>query len=75
MKLLTVEDDMSLQKGLCKGFCKLGYKTDAASNGDEALGLFYSNNYRLIVLDLNLPKLQGLDVLRRIRAENTYNIF
>jgi len=70
MKLLIVEDDVSLQKALCKGFHKLGYTVDAASDGEEALNLFFSNVYRLIVLDLNLPKLQGMDVLKEIRVEN-----
>jgi len=70
MRLLVVEDDVSLQKALCKGFRKLGYIVDAASNGEDALNLFFSNIYGLIVLDLNLPKLQGMDVLKEIRTEN-----
>ena len=70
MKLLVVEDEHSLQKALTKGFRKLGYAVDAAGDGEEALELYYSNQYNLIVLDLNLPKLDGLEVLREIRKEN-----
>ena len=69
-RLLVVEDEMSLQKGLCRGFQKLGCEADAASDGEEALELFFSNVYGLIVLDLNIPKLQGMDVLKGIRTED-----
>jgi len=69
MKLLIVEDELSLQKALCKGFRKLGYTVDSASDGEEAVELFYSNTYALVVLDLNLPKLDGLEVLKQIRIE------
>jgi len=69
MKLLIVEDEMSLQTALCKGFRKLGYTVDAASDGEEAVELFYSNIYALVVLDLNLPKLDGLEVLKQVRIE------
>ena len=70
MKLLIVEDEHSLQKALTKGFRKLGYTVDAAGDGEVALEFYYSNQYNLIILDLNLPKLDGLDVLQEIRKEN-----
>ena len=70
MKLLIVEDEKSLQHALAKGFQKLKYTVDTASDGEEALDLFFSNTYALIVLDLNLPKLDGMDVLKEIRTEN-----
>ncbi|MCL2198826.1 MAG: response regulator transcription factor [Defluviitaleaceae bacterium] len=70
MKLLIVEDDPSLQSALYRGFHKLGFLADAASDGEEALDLFFSNNYALVVLDLNIPILQGMDVLSKIREEN-----
>ena len=71
MKLLVIEDELSLQNALIKGFRKLGYTTDAAGDGETALELYFSNLYSLIILDLNLPKLDGLDVLQEIRKENT----
>ena len=67
MKLLIVEDNKSLQNVLVKGFKKFGYTVDAATDGEEALDLFFSNLYSLVVLDLNLPLLDGLEVLREIR--------
>ena len=70
MKLLIIEDEEPLQAALSKGFRKLEYTVDTASDGDEALELFFSNTYALIVLDLNLPKLDGMEVLREIRMDN-----
>jgi len=70
MKLLIVEDNQSLQRVLLKGFKKFGYTVDVASDGEEALELFFSNLYALIILDLNLPKLDGTCVLREIRSVN-----
>ena len=67
---MIIEDELSLQKALTKGFRKLGYIVDAAGDGEQAAELFFSNLYNLIVLDLNLPKIDGLDVLREIRKDN-----
>lgn len=70
MKLLIVEDEITLQRSLHKGFSKLGFAIDSAYDGEQALDLFFSNVYSLIVLDLNLPKLNGMKVLREIREDN-----
>ena len=70
MKLLIIEDEEPLQTALSKGFHKLEYMADTASDGEEALDLFFSNTYALVVLDLNLPKLDGMEVLREIRIDN-----
>jgi DNA-binding response OmpR family regulator len=70
MKLLIVEDEEIMQRILFKGFSNLKYTVDSAYNGEEALDMFFSNNYDLIVLDLNLPKLDGMDVLKEIRNDN-----
>jgi len=70
MKLLIIEDEAALRKALTKGFQKMGYTIDAAADGEEALDMYFSNQYNLIVLDLNLPKKDGLEVLVDIRNEN-----
>jgi DNA-binding response OmpR family regulator len=70
VKLLVIEDEELLQKDLYKGFSKLEYTVDIASDGEEALDLFFSNTYDLILLDLNLPKLDGMEVLKEIRADS-----
>jgi len=70
MRLLLVEDEEIMQRILKKGFEKLGYMTDVAYDGEVALDLFYGNVYDLVVLDLNLPKLSGMEVLLEIRRDN-----
>ena len=70
MKLLIIEDETALRKALTKGFQKMGYTIDTAADGEEALDMYFSNQYNLIVLDLNLPKKDGLEVLIDIRDEN-----
>lgn len=70
MKLLIVEDEIDILRALQKGFQKCGYAVDIACDGEEALEQYYSNEYDLVVLDLNLPKVDGLDVLKDIRNEN-----
>lgn len=67
MKLLLVEDEILLSVAIVKGLRKRGYAVDCAYDGEEALELYSVNEYDLMILDLNLPKLDGLEVLRRIR--------
>ena len=64
MKLLIVEDEVLLSRSLSKG---LGYAVDCAFDGEEALELLEINTYDLMVLDINIPKINGLDVLKKIR--------
>lgn len=70
MKLLIVEDEATLRKALQKGFVKLGYAVDTASDGEAALEQYYGATYDAIILDLNLPKIDGLSVLREIRRDS-----
>jgi len=70
MKLLIVEDEPVLRKALAKGFQKHGYTIETAEDGEQALDMYFDNQYNLVVLDLNLPKIDGLEVLREIRNEN-----
>lgn len=70
MKLLLVEDEALLCKTVAKGLAMLGYAVDCAQDGEEALYLYDLNEYDLMILDLNLPKLDGMEVLRRIRQKD-----
>lgn len=70
MKVLIVEDEKKLLKLLEEGLNLLGYVTDTASDGEEALDLSYVENYDIIILDINLPKKDGFEVLRDIRQFN-----
>ncbi|MGZ4969600.1 MAG: response regulator [Methylobacter sp.] len=68
MRLLLVEDDEILGDGLVEGLKMEGYAVDWLTNGklaDEALKI---NSYELIVLDLNLPDMEGLDILKALRG-------
>lgn len=71
MKLLIVEDEVLLAKSIKKGLNKLGYAVDCAFDGKEALELLELTQYDLVVLDLNLPIINGLDVLRTIRKTDS----
>lgn len=72
MKVLVVEDERTLAKTLAKGLGKLGYAVDCAYDGEEALELYELNAYDLMILDLNLPKKDGLEVLQSIRSRDLY---
>ena len=70
MKILVVEDELSLQKAIVKGLRKFGYAVDSVSDGEQALYFVSVNFYDLIVLDLNLPELDGIEVLKEVRKVN-----
>lgn len=72
MKLLLIEDEEDLSLLLAKGLRKTGYAIDCAYDGEEGLYMYSVNDYDLIILDLNLPVIDGLDVLRHIRKTDTY---
>ena len=69
MHLLLIEDSPRLQASLGRGLRKAGYVVDIASDGNEGLWLAQSNGYDVIILDLMLPGLDELSLLRRLRTE------
>ena len=71
MRILVTEDEKELADALGKGLRQQGYAVDIAYDGEEALELTEVNEYDLIVLDLNLPKIDGAEVCRRIRASGS----
>ncbi|MFL7837353.1 MAG: response regulator transcription factor [Candidatus Promineifilaceae bacterium] len=70
MKILIVEDDLSLSDVLAFTLHRAGYDVITAYDGINALQLFETENPDLIVLDLNLPRLDGLAVCRQIRSQD-----
>ncbi|UOQ53878.1 response regulator transcription factor [Hymenobacter cellulosivorans] len=70
MKLLLVEDEPKLASFIQKGFQNEGYELDVAFDGQMGLSLFRQNSYDLIVLDVNLPYINGFALCQLIRADN-----
>ena len=68
MRILVVEDEKDLAEAIVAGLRKQGYAADIALDGEEALNIFEVNEYDLLILDLNLPKVDGIEVCKKIRA-------
>jgi DNA-binding response OmpR family regulator len=69
MHLLLIEDSIRLQNSVGRGLRKAGYAVDVTGDGEEGLWLAQSNRYDVIILDLMLPGIDGLTLLRRLRAK------
>ena len=67
MRLLVVEDEPDLLAGLVRALRKQGYAVDSASDGEDGLYKAESTDYDALVLDVMLPKLDGWEVLSRLR--------
>ncbi len=68
MRLLLVEDDELLGDGLCVGLTQNGYTVDWLKDGASADQALQTEEFEIIVLDLGLPKLSGIDVLENFRG-------
>ena len=68
MKLLLVEDSIQLNKALTTVLKRNAYIVDSAFDGEEALLYIDQYKYDVIILDIMLPKINGLDVLKRVRT-------
>ncbi len=69
MRILLVEDDANLAQFVRKGLKEENYAVDVASDGEEGLALALANPYDLLILDIMLPKLDGLTLCHRVRAK------
>lgn len=69
MNLLIVEDNKELNKAICKTIekCQFVRTVDSAFNGEDGLYMALNNDYDMVVLDLMLPKMGGLEVLKKLR--------
>src|ERR1017187_1339558 len=67
MRVLLIEDSPRLQASVGRGLRKAGYAVDVAGDGKQGLWLAESNEYDSVILDLMLPGLDGLSLLRRLR--------
>ena len=69
MRILLIEDNESLRNAISQFLREAGYLLDRAATGDEGLWAADGNSYDLILLDLMLPNLDGMEILRRLRAK------
>lgn len=71
-KILLVEDEGGLRELYEEELTKLGYLVFAVGNGEEAIDLSKQNDFALLVLDIMLPGMSGLDVLARLRTDKKF---
>lgn len=69
MRILLAEDERSLSRAVSALLEKNNYSVDAVYDGEEALAFLDSGNYDALILDIMMPKLDGLEVLRRLRQK------
>lgn len=70
MAILLIEDDTRIAEFIKRGLEAEGYLVDRASTGNEALEIAFSPTYELIILDLMLPDVDGLEICKRLREAN-----
>ncbi|WP_153448807.1 response regulator transcription factor [Vibrio algicola] len=70
MKLLIIEDSEALRRSVVVGLNNLGFTIDEAGDGATGLSMALLNQYDLLILDLMLPNVDGMDILRALRKQN-----
>lgn len=73
MRILIVEDEEDLSRALAKGLRREGYAVDVAEDGLTGWELADTNEYDVILLDINLPELDGISLCQRIRRSTHHN--
>ena len=71
MRILVVEDEKELADAIARGLNKQGYASDTAYDGEEALYKTELNSYDLVILDIMLPKVDGIEVCKILRAADS----
>ena len=69
-KILIVDDDNELRSCLSIILAELGYSSDTASSGEEAMNRVEKDEYKVVLLDLMMPGINGMDVLGRIKSHS-----
>lgn len=70
MRVLLVEDEPGIARFVQQGLCEAGYAVDWAEDGEEGLSCALANDYDLAVVDIMLPGINGLALLRRLRSRS-----
>ena len=71
VRILVIEDEKDLADAIARGLSRQAYSVDIAYDGLNGLELTEINSYDLLILDLNLPGLDGLEICRRVRANDS----
>ena len=69
MKILLLEDDIMLNEAITQYLESVGHNINSVKDGDECLNLLENNNFDLLILDINVPKLDGLSILEKLHNE------
>jgi DNA-binding response OmpR family regulator len=72
MKVLLVEDDKKLAKTIEEGLKKQNFRVDVAHDGEEGLYLAKNNQYDVMIIDWMLPKLSGIELIKKLREDEVY---
>ncbi len=70
-RLLITDDDLALRKAIADVFSGLGVEISLASDGDEAIAMINEVEIHLILVDVHMPRVSGLDVMRHVRSRNS----
>ena len=70
-RILLVEDERKLAASIQNGLCEAGFEAAVASTGQEGKDMFYAADYDCAVIDINLPQINGYDLVRLIRSKNS----
>lgn len=70
MRILVSEDEKDLNRLICNTLIRAGYSVDSCYNGEDALDYIANADYDCILLDIMMPKLDGHEVLKRLREQN-----
>jgi DNA-binding response OmpR family regulator len=68
VRVLVIEDNAPIQRAVAKGLREAGFAVDVSGDGEEGLWYAASNDYDVVVLDLMLPRVDGLTILKRLRS-------
>jgi DNA-binding response OmpR family regulator len=69
MKILLVEDEKQISDYISKGLTEAGYEIDVVDNGDSAISYATNNEYALILLDIMIPKKNGIEVVKYLKKQ------
>ena len=72
MRLLLVEDNVPLAEAICLGLKGLGHTVDAVHTAEHGLLSIETESFDVVLLDINLPKMSGLDLLKKIREQHIH---